>query len=76
MTGMAWRSNRMPVVSVKMADALIEGLDELVKAGLYRSRGEAMRAAVRDLLRRELGDDFHRIILNNNADRGGDGDGE
>ena len=73
---MARRSNRMPVVSVKMADTLIEGLDELVKAGLYRSRSEAMRAAVRDLLRRELGDDFYRMTRNNSANRGDDGDGE
>jgi Arc/MetJ-type ribon-helix-helix transcriptional regulator len=71
---MARRNNRMPVVSVKMADVLIEGLDELVRAGLYRSRSEAMRAAVRDLLRRELGDDFYRMIQNN-MDRGDD-DGE
>jgi len=71
---MARRSNRMPVVSVKMADALIEGLDELVKAGLYRSRSEAMRAAVRDLLRRELGDDLYKMIQDN-MDRGDD-DGE
>jgi Arc/MetJ-type ribon-helix-helix transcriptional regulator len=73
--GMARRNNRMPVVSVKMADALIEGLDELVRAGLYRSRSEAMRAAVRDLLRRELGDDLYKMIQNN-MDRGDDGDGE
>lgn len=72
---MARRNNRMPVVSVKMADALIEGLDELVRAGLYRSRSEAMRAAVRDLLRRELGDDLYKMIQNN-MDRGDDGDGE
>ena len=71
---MAKRSNRMPVVSVKMADTLIEGLDELVKAGLYRSRSEAMRAAVRDLLRRELGDDLYKMIQDN-MDRGDD-DGE
>ena len=72
---MARRNNRMPVVSVKMTDALIEGLDELVKAGLYRSRSEAMRAAVRDLLRRELGDDFHKMIRNNSANRGDDDGG-
>jgi len=34
-----------------------------------------MRAAVRDLLRRELGDDFYRMIQNNSANRGDD-DGE
>jgi len=73
---MARRSNRMPVVPVKMADALIEGLDGLVKAGLYNSRSEAMRAAVRDLLIKELGDDFYKMIQNNSADRGDDGDGE
>lgn len=44
----------MKLVTVKMPDAYIEGLDELVKDGRYSSRSEAIRIAVRDLLRREL----------------------
>ena len=44
----------MKLVTVKMPDTYIEGLDELVKSGRYSSRSEAIRVAVRDLLRREL----------------------
>lgn len=35
-------------------DVLLEGIDELVKNGLYSSRGEVVREAVLRLLRREL----------------------
>jgi len=41
-------------VTVKLPDALIQGLDELVEKGSYPNRSEAIRSAVRDLLRREL----------------------
>jgi 4-diphosphocytidyl-2-C-methyl-D-erythritol kinase len=34
--------------------ALIEGIDELVRSGMYPSRSSAIRAAVRDMLKREL----------------------
>jgi len=44
----------MKLVTVKMPDAYIEGLDELVRDGRYSSRSEAIRIAVRDLLRKEL----------------------
>lgn len=44
----------MKLVTVKMPDAYIEGLEELVRDGRYSSRSEAIRVAVRDLLRREL----------------------
>jgi len=44
----------MKLVTVKMPDAYIEGLDELVRNGRYSSRSEAIRIAIRDLLRREL----------------------
>ena len=67
-------NNRMPVVSVKMSDVLLNGLDELVMNGLYRNRSEAIRFAVRDLLRRELGDDFYRIVNGMRNKKGGDGD--
>ena len=39
-------------VSVHLPDGCVERLDELVRAGLFPSRSEAMRAAVRELLRR------------------------
>lgn len=42
------------LVTVKMPETYLEGLDELVKLGRYSSRSEAIRIAVRELLRREL----------------------
>jgi len=44
----------MRLASVKLPEALIDGLDELVKSGLYPSRSAAIRTAVRDMLKREL----------------------
>lgn len=44
----------MKLVTVKLPEALIEGLDELVGSGLYPSRSAAIRTAVRDMLKREL----------------------
>ena len=44
----------MKLVTVKLPEALIEGLDELVKSTMYPSRSSAIRAAVRDMLKREL----------------------
>ncbi|MEM2053930.1 MAG: ribbon-helix-helix domain-containing protein [Nitrososphaerota archaeon] len=45
----------MKLISVKMPEALIEGMDELVRKGMYPSRSAVMRMAVRDLLKNELG---------------------
>jgi Arc/MetJ-type ribon-helix-helix transcriptional regulator len=44
----------MKLLSLKMPDALVEGMDELVRRGLYPSRSAVIRTAVRDLLRKEL----------------------
>lgn len=44
----------MKLISVKMPEALIEAMDELVRRGVYPSRSAILRAAVRDLLREEL----------------------
>ncbi|MEM3588990.1 MAG: ribbon-helix-helix domain-containing protein [Nitrososphaerota archaeon] len=44
----------MKLISVKLPEALIEGMDELVKRGVYPSRSAILRTAVRDLLKREL----------------------
>ncbi len=44
----------LKLISVKLPEALIEGMDELVRRGLYPSRSAILRAAVRDLLKREL----------------------
>jgi antitoxin ParD1/3/4 len=44
----------LKLVTVKLPEKLITDVDQLVKAGIYHSRSDAIRAAVRDLLRREL----------------------
>jgi len=44
----------LKIVSVKMPEALIDGMDELVSRGVYPSRSAVMRTAIRDLLRSEL----------------------
>jgi hypothetical protein len=44
----------MRLITVKMSEIYVKGLDKLVESGLYPSRSEAIRVAIRDLLRREL----------------------
>ena len=44
----------MKLVTVKMSAIYVNGLDKLVEIGMYPSRSEAIRVAIRDLLRREL----------------------
>ena len=44
----------MKLVTVLLPEAYLEGLDELVRASMYPSRSAVIRAAVRDLLKREL----------------------
>lgn len=44
----------MKLVTVKMPEMYVKGIDELVKAGRYSSRSEAIRIAIRELLKREL----------------------
>lgn len=45
---------RLRIISVKLPELYLEGIDELVKIGKYRNRSEVIRVALRDLLRREL----------------------
>ncbi|MEZ0394295.1 MAG: ribbon-helix-helix domain-containing protein [Desulfurococcaceae archaeon] len=51
---MAGGLSRMRLITVKMPETYVEGLDELVKVGRYSSRSEIIRVAVRDLLKKEL----------------------
>jgi len=44
----------MKLVTVKLPEALVDGLDELSRSGMYPSRSAAIRSAVRDLLKKEL----------------------
>ena len=45
----------MKVVTVKMPESYVEAIDKLVALGRYSSRSEVIRAAVRQLLDKELG---------------------
>lgn len=44
----------MRLITVKMSEIYVNGVDRLVELGMYPSRSEAIRVAIRDLLRREL----------------------
>ncbi|MHA2224722.1 MAG: ribbon-helix-helix domain-containing protein [Candidatus Hodarchaeales archaeon] len=44
----------MKLISFKAPNTYLEGLDELVRVGVYSSRSEAIRIAIRDLLKKEL----------------------
>jgi len=48
------RKSHLRLVSIHLPESYVYGLDELVDKGLYPSRSEAIRVAVRDLLMREL----------------------
>jgi len=44
----------MKLVTVLLPDMMLIGLDELVRLGYYPSRSAAIRAAIRDMLLREV----------------------
>ncbi len=52
----------MRLITVKMSDIYVKGLDKLVEIGMYPSRSEAIRVAVRDLLMRELWNDGMPLV--------------
>lgn len=45
---------RLKLITVKMPQTYVEGIEELVKIGKYKNRSEVIRIAIRELLRREL----------------------
>ncbi|WP_461865691.1 ribbon-helix-helix domain-containing protein [Thermococcus sp.] len=45
---------KMKIVSVQLPQGLINAMDQLVKKGVYPSRSEIIREAVRELLKKEL----------------------
>ena len=47
----------MKTISVNIPEAFVKGLEDLVQKGLYANRSEAIRVAIRDLLKRELYND-------------------
>jgi len=44
----------MRLISIQVPEAYLRGLEELVEKGLYPNRSEAIRYAIRDLLKKEL----------------------
>jgi Arc/MetJ-type ribon-helix-helix transcriptional regulator len=44
----------MKLVSAKLPEQLIVGLDELVSSGMYPNRSVVIRAAVRDMLNQDF----------------------
>ena len=44
----------MRVITFHIAESSLEGLDELVRLQKYPNRSEAIRLAIRDLLKEEL----------------------
>jgi Arc/MetJ-type ribon-helix-helix transcriptional regulator len=46
----------MRLIAVHLPDRIVSDIEELVNKGLYPNRSEAIRIAIRDLLKRELWD--------------------
>lgn len=59
----------MRLVTVKMSEIYVNGVDRLVDEGMYPSRSEAIRVAIRDLLRKELWVDGmpHRVQVDTDS---------
>lgn len=60
----------MKTISVNVPETFIKGLEELVKKGLYANRSEAIRVALRDLIKRELYNDEFNVIQIRDAENG------
>ena len=45
----------MKLITCKLPSAYIYALDELVRQGRYANRSEAIRMAIRDMLKSEIG---------------------
>jgi len=43
----------MKLITLKLPEAYIDGLEKLVQENIYPNRSEAIRLAVRDLIRKE-----------------------
>ena len=44
----------LKLVTIHLPEAFLEGIEELIKSRIYPNRSEAIRIAVRDLLKNEL----------------------
>lgn len=52
----------MRIITVKMPESYVEAIDELVRLGRYTSRSEVIRAAIRELIKRELWSSNSKVI--------------
>ena len=55
----------MKHVTLHLPDSYIAGLKELVDSKLYPNKSEAIRTAIRDLLKKEFNDSFVLFMKNN-----------
>jgi len=53
----------LKILTVHLPDAYIEGLNKLVDLKFYPNRSEAIRVAIRDLLRKELWERPRRMMV-------------
>jgi antitoxin ParD1/3/4 len=51
----------MRLIAVHLPDRIVDDIQQLVEKGLYPNRSEAIRIAIRDLLKRELWDRNSRL---------------
>ena len=54
----------MKLLVVKLTEAQLKGLDELIKTGIYQNKSTAIREAIRDLLNSELCRTSARATIN------------
>ncbi len=60
----------MKTISVNIPEVFVKGLEELVQRDLYANRSEAIRVAIRDLLKRELFDaDFTAATIKDKEEK-------
>jgi antitoxin ParD1/3/4 len=45
---------KMKIISVQLPHGLIKAMDKLVEQGIYPSRSEVIRSAIRELLKKEM----------------------
>ena len=51
----------MRLIAVHLPDRIVDDIQQLVEKGLYPNRSEAIRIAIRDLLKRVLWDQNSRL---------------
>jgi Arc/MetJ-type ribon-helix-helix transcriptional regulator len=67
---------RLVTLTGKVPESYVKLLDSLVKAGLYTSRSDALRAALREFIRKHYSDpEVLKLQLQLTRQAGGDGRG-